>query len=291
MGMATTVDLGNVIGEKGATGPTGPKGDTGPVGPKGDTGPQGSTGPKGDTGPQGPTGPQGAYAEVDSELSSTSTNPVQNKAVNEAISTKANSSHTHSTADITSGTLSVGRGGTGVTSNPSMLTNLGSTSAASVFQTSPRPGVTGTLPVSNGGTGVTSAAALALKAYPVGAVYISYSSTSPASLFGGTWTAITGRFPYFNAGTSPGGSNSHTLSINEMPSHEHAIAMKGSWEESDAYGLTSGGAFGGRVVINNGSSGHWGTLVNSEALGNTGGGKSFSTMPAYQTLYAWRRTA
>lgn len=67
-------------------------------------------------------------------------------------------SHNHAASNITSGTLAVARGGTGVTSNPSMLTNLGSTSAASVFATSPRPGVTGTLPIANGGTGATTAA-------------------------------------------------------------------------------------------------------------------------------------
>lgn len=67
-------------------------------------------------------------------------------------------SHNHAASNITSGTLAVARGGTGVTSNPSMLTNLGSTSAASVFTTSPRPGVTGTLPIANGGTGATTAA-------------------------------------------------------------------------------------------------------------------------------------
>lgn len=44
------VDLGNVVGPKGA------KGDTGPQGVKGDTGPQGV---KGDTGPQGPQGSPG----------------------------------------------------------------------------------------------------------------------------------------------------------------------------------------------------------------------------------------
>lgn len=55
-----------------------------------------------------------------------------------------------------SGTLGTGNGGTGITSNPSMLVNLGSTSAASVFASSPRPGITGTLPVGNGGTGTTS---------------------------------------------------------------------------------------------------------------------------------------
>ena len=53
------------------------------------------------------------------------------------------------------GTLPVGQGGTGLTASPSMLTNLGSTSAANVLATSPRPGVTGTLPIANGGTGET----------------------------------------------------------------------------------------------------------------------------------------
>ena len=66
-------------------------------------------------------------------------------------------SHNHNASNITSGTLAVARGGTGVTANPSMLTNLGSTTAASVFAASPRPGVTGTLPIANGGTGATTA--------------------------------------------------------------------------------------------------------------------------------------
>ena len=68
--------------------------------------------------------------------------------------------HFETSADLITGTLSVAHGGTGVTSNPSMLTNLASTSAASVFAASPRPGVTGTLPVTRGGTGVTSLDAL-----------------------------------------------------------------------------------------------------------------------------------
>lgn len=70
----------------------------------------------------------------------------------------AASSHNHSASNITSGTLAVARGGTGITSNPSMLVNLGSTSAASVFAATPRPGITGTLSISHGGTGATDAA-------------------------------------------------------------------------------------------------------------------------------------
>lgn len=53
---------------------------------------------------------------VDTALSSTSTNPVQNKAVKAALDGKASSSHEHAAGDITSGTLSVARGGTGKSS-------------------------------------------------------------------------------------------------------------------------------------------------------------------------------
>lgn len=67
-------------------------------------------------------------------------------------------SHVHPASDITSGTLAVARGGTGVTSNPSMLVNLATTSADTVFEASPRPGVTGELPIANGGTGAATAA-------------------------------------------------------------------------------------------------------------------------------------
>lgn len=55
------------------------------------------------------------------------------------------------------GTLPVAQGGTGLTSSPSILVNLASTSATNVMAASPRPGVTGTLPIANGGTGATTA--------------------------------------------------------------------------------------------------------------------------------------
>ena len=57
-------------------------GEKGEKGDKGDTGPQGPQGPQG---PKGEKGDGGGIANVDAELSTTSTNPVQNKAITEGI--------------------------------------------------------------------------------------------------------------------------------------------------------------------------------------------------------------
>ena len=93
--------------------------------------------------------------------------------------------HNHAASNITSGTLGTARGGTGITSNPSMLVNLASTTAASVFATSPRPGVTGVLPIANGGTGTTSTSgilsALGLSSVPKMGV-ISVAGTGEQSI-------------------------------------------------------------------------------------------------------------
>lgn len=61
--------------------------------------------------------------------------------------------------------------------------------------------------------------------YPVGSIYMSVNSTSPASLFGGTWERIKDRFllaagDTYSAG-STGGEAQHTLTVDEMPSHYH----------------------------------------------------------------------
>lgn len=165
---------------------------------------------------------------VDSSLSSTSVNPVQNKVVNSALAGKASSSHTHTWSQIT-----------GRPSIPSALTYM-----------------------------------------PVGYVYISWSSTSPASLFGGSWTAITGRFPYFNAGTGQGGSNSHTLSVNEMPRHIHQLHVA-TWSSG----------FGGLgIATANENSDWWTSWSDGTGMRGAGNSKAHNNMPAYQTLYAWRRT-
>lgn len=134
------------------------------------------------------------------------------------------------------------------------------------------------------------------RTYPVGAVYISYSSTSPADLFGGTWTAITGVFPYFNAGTATGGSNTHTLTTAEMPAHNHTQASHNHYTvtrtavryKADAF---ASGTLSGYQADGDGTHTRPTTSSATPTINNTGGGGSHNNMPAYQTFYAWRRTA
>lgn len=111
--------------------------------------------------------------------------------------------------------------------------------------------------------------------FGVGYVWISYTDKSPASLVGGAWTPITGRFPYFNAGNSIGGANSQTLSIAQMPAHRHVLGVD----------------FGDDWVENT-----WNWTVSSSKMYVSGAetepageGQPYNNMPAYQTLYAWRR--
>lgn len=111
--------------------------------------------------------------------------------------------------------------------------------------------------------------------FGVGYVWISYTNTSPASLIGGTWTPITGRFPYFNAGNSTGGANSQTLSIAQMPAHKHGLGMQygRDWTE-DGWNWSASSS---------------GTFITDTETKSVGGGQPHNNMPAYQTLYAWRR--
>lgn len=117
--------------------------------------------------------------------------------------------------------------------------------------------------------------------YPVGAYYISHNSTPPSELFGGTWTAVTGRFLYCNAGTGTGGSNTHTLTIDQIPSHRHKQQNPN----------TATGANQVMVPSTNGTASYDASSYSWEYTQYTGGGAAHNNMPAYQTVYAWRRTA
>lgn len=112
---------------------------------------------------------------VDTALSSTSTNPVQNKVVNTALAGKSDTSHTHTLNNL-DGTLGASKGGTGanlsgaaanaVVCKASSGQNLATVSTAkgafyaTGANTTPK---FGTLPIAEGGTGATSASSARTK--------------------------------------------------------------------------------------------------------------------------------
>lgn len=72
----------------------------------------------------------------------------------------------------------------------------------------------------------------ASKLYPVGSVYISFNSTDPSTLFGGTWTRLKDRFLLAcgdsYAPNTTGGSATKTIAVTNMPSHNHSVNSSGS---------------------------------------------------------------
>ena len=111
--------------------------------------------------------------------------------------------------------------------------------------------------------------------YPVGSLYFSTVSTSPATLFGGTWVQITGAVIRGDNSLGYGGSDTHTMTESEMPSHCHAITT-GEWNDS-------GGSF---VPVYAGRQPN-GTNYTRYA----GGGEAFTELPRYYNCYVWHRTA
>lgn len=149
-------------------------------------------------------------------------------------------------------------------------------------------------------------ASLALAAHPVGSFYISENSTSPQTLFGGTWVRIKDRFllaagDSYTAGNTGGTkthshtTKSHTLTVEEIPSHYH----------SDIYTLENGSYYRNTYQTIASSYGVDSGVMTSAAkpttfeTGNTGGGQAHShgntgsanNMPPYLVVYVWKRTA
>ena len=81
------------------------------------------------------------------------------------------------------------------------------------------------------------------KVYPVGSIYMSVVNISPASFLGGTWQAIEQGRMLMAAGSSwqagtTGGNVYHTLTVQEMPAHDHSAT------ETVAGGHTHGASTG-----------------------------------------------
>ena len=126
---------------------------------------------------------------------------------------------------------------------------------------------------------------LLLMAHPIGSIYSSTAATSPADLFGGAWERIKGAFIWGiedgeQAGIT-GGEATHTLTVDEMPSHSHY--QKRYWGSSGSanQAYTSGAEFTNPNV--------YGSQI--DTTHSTGGDQPHNNMPPYYGAYVWRRTA
>lgn len=150
--------------------------------------------------------------------------------------------------------------------------------------------------------------------YPIGSIYTSATSTNPHDLFGfGTWQAIGGGRVLLGAdGThsagSTGGSATHTLTIGEMPAHNHGgatgqIGAGGSHSHTDNNFADYGGTTlrDGESVFQHSESSYGSTRLNtgvsngmpahSHTIASQGSGTAFSLMPPYLVVHFWQRTA
>ena len=118
-------------------------------------------------------------------------------------------------------------------------------------------------------------------AYPVGSIYISVGSANPQDIFGGAWARFAqGRCLIgldsgdedFNSISETGGSKNHTLTVNEMPAHNHGATPEFKFSSSRG-ALSSNFSLDGSNII------------------NTGGGAAHNNMQPYIVVAMWKRTA
>lgn len=140
-------------------------------------------------------------------------------------------------------------------------------------------------------------AALLDSVYPVGSIYVSITEKNPGTLFGvGTWERIKDRFLFAaideedlldtsdpddpNRKYLPGsmdGEKEHTLTIQEMPKHDHWGVYRPSWYLHGETGQASG--------VSDGASN------NQLFTDKNGGDAPHNNMPPYLAVYMWKRVA
>ena len=138
--------------------------------------------------------------------------------------------------------------------------------------------------------------------YPVGAIYTSVVSTSPATLFGvGTWSAFgAGRVlvgidagqSEFDVAEETGGANTHTLTAIEMPVHTHV-------QDSHTHVLTqlrdaTTGSATTNIALTADTSSTLGTKITGTTTAinqNAGSGGAHNNLQPYIVVYMWKRTA
>lgn len=121
--------------------------------------------------------------------------------------------------------------------------------------------------------------------YPVGSIYVSVNSASPATLFGGTWEQIKDKFLLASGSAYEAGSEGGAAA------HKH-ISPVGYNASNKAFGISY--AQGSSNVTVNSAMAATGDTVNTGSgsytwtLPNT---SQESNMPPYLAVFVWKRTA
>jgi hypothetical protein len=133
--------------------------------------------------------------------------------------------------------------------------------------------------------------------YPVGAIYISYVSTNPGTIWTDTtWTAhAAGRVIVsldsgdgdFDSPGETGGSKTHTLTSAQMDAHQHDFkSFPGNNENSNQWVSFFAGNYTALCVTIGGGQANY-----VKYSGYTGSGGSYPIVQPYIVAYMWRRTA
>ena len=116
--------------------------------------------------------------------------------------------------------------------------------------------------------------------YPIGGIYISYLNTSPASIWGGSWTQLGNALVAF-AGVSDGQSGyaspqtidgSLYISVDQMPTHAHSLTETVLGYDSGKRNFASGSTY------------TYGSRFNVATSGVGGGGAIHPTPPVFLCL-------
>lgn len=150
-----------------------------------------------------------------------------------------------------------------------------------------------------------SAPALVDMIYPVGSIYMSVNSASPATLFGGTWEQIKDTFllsagDTYAAGAT-GGEAEHALTAAELPDHAHHAYGYTTGESDWAFLNVKRDGHQKTQVATSSSSGRY--VVTGASTANVDNpyftkedeaeleGAAHNNMPPYLAVYVWKRTA
>lgn len=126
--------------------------------------------------------------------------------------------------------------------------------------------------------------------FPVGAIYTSTTEDNPETLYGfGTWEQIKDVFLLAAGETyelgATGGAATHTLTLEEMPSHNHRLKTD---INNEPYNITWPEWF----EYTDGWTQEAGeTQAPATHTTKTGGGQAHNNMPPYLAVYVWKRTA